>query len=130
MRRCKAPAAPLVLTHQHQRTHPHGKTLETMHHFTREVEAMNQAQTVGEISRRLPRLKRRDVAEVLAVMHELWLEALANGDEVTVGDLGKLVVQHQKFVGGGSVRQCGIRVYVRFRPTKRVRQAIREGQKQ
>jgi hypothetical protein len=34
MRRCKAPAAPLVLTHQHQRTHPHGKTLVMMHHLT------------------------------------------------------------------------------------------------
>lgn len=91
---------------------------------------MNHAQTVGEIARRLPRLKRRDVAELLAVMHELWLEALANGDDVTVGDLGKLVVQQQEFVGGGFVRQRGTRMYVRFRPTKRLRKAIREGEKQ
>jgi nucleoid DNA-binding protein len=88
---------------------------------------MNHAETVREIARRLPRLKRRDVAEVLAVMHEVWLDALANGDEVTVGDLGKLVVQHQRFMGKGIVSekmQCGVRVYVRFRPTKRLRQAI------
>lgn len=89
---------------------------------------MNHAQTVGEIARRLPRLKRRDVAEVLAVMHELWLEAFANGeDEVTVGELGKLVVQRQQYVGKGIVRgkaQSGVRLYVRFRPTKRLRQAI------
>lgn len=88
---------------------------------------MNHAQTVREIARRLPRLKHRDVVEILAVMHELWLEALANGDEVTVGDLGKLVVQRQSFMGKGIVNgkaQSGVRVYVRFRPTKRLRQAI------
>jgi nucleoid DNA-binding protein len=86
---------------------------------------MNHAETVREIALRLPRLKRRDVAEVLAVMHEVWLDALANADEVTVGDLGKLVVQHQEFVGRGAVRQHGTRVYLRFRPTRRLRQAIR-----
>jgi nucleoid DNA-binding protein len=91
---------------------------------------MKHAETVREIALRLPRLKRRDVADVLAVMHEVWLEALSGDGEVTVGELGKLVVQRQRFTGRGIVsekKQCGVRVYLRFRPTKRLRQAIQKG---
>ena len=98
---------------------------------------MNHRQTITEISKRLPRLKRRDVAEVLEVMTELWLDALAQPDQsVTVADLGKLVVDVQTFRIGGSVRQrlqqlhgsaapnTLKRIYVRFRPTAKFRQAI------
>ena len=85
---------------------------------------MNHRQIVTEISKRLPRLKRRDVAEVLEVMTELWLEALAQpGQTVTVADLGKLAVEVQTVRSGGAVgRQTLKRVYVRFRPTGRFRQ--------
>ena len=87
---------------------------------------MNHRQTVAEISKRLPRLKRRDVAEVLEIMTELWLEELAQpGQTVTVADLGKLVVEVQSFRSGGAVgRRTVKRVYVRFRPTAKFRQTI------
>ncbi len=87
---------------------------------------MNHSQTVTAISKRLPRLKRRDVAEVLEVMTELWLEALAQpGQTITVGDLGKLLVEVQSFRSGGAVgRRTVKRVYVRFRPTGRFRQFV------
>lgn len=87
---------------------------------------MNHRQTIAEISKRLPRLKRRDVAEVLEVMAELWLEALAQpGQTVTVADLGKLLVEVQTFCSGGAVgRRTVKRVYVRFRPTGRFRQCV------
>ena len=87
---------------------------------------MNHRQTVTEISKRLPRLKRRDVAEVLEVMAELWLEALAQpGQTVTVADLGKLAVEVQSFRSGGAVgRRAVKRVYVRFRPTGKFRQVV------
>lgn len=87
---------------------------------------MNHRQTVTEISKRLPRLKRRDVAEVLEVMAELWLEALAQpGRTVTVADLGKLLVEVQSFRSGGAVGQRTVkRVYVRFRPTEKFRQHV------
>jgi nucleoid DNA-binding protein len=87
---------------------------------------MNHRQTVAEISKRLPRLKRRDVAEVLEVMAELWLEELAQpGQTVAVGDLGKLAVEVQTFRSGGAVgRRTVKRVYVRFRPTGRFRQHV------
>ena len=98
---------------------------------------MNHRQTIAEISKRLPRLKRRDIAEVLEVMAELWLDALAQpGQTVTVADLGKLVVEVQTFHIGGSVKHrlqqlrgsaapnTLKRIYVRFRPTAKLRQAI------
>jgi nucleoid DNA-binding protein len=87
---------------------------------------MNHRQTVAEISKRLPRLKRRDVAEVLEIMTELWLEELAQpGQTVTVADLGKLTVEVQTVRSGGAVeRRILKRVYVRFRPTAKFRQAI------
>jgi hypothetical protein len=87
---------------------------------------VNHRQTVAEISKRLPRLKRRDVAEVLEVMAELWLEALSEpGQTVTVADLGKLVVEVQTFQSGGVVGKRPLRrLYVRFRPTGKFRQAI------
>lgn len=87
---------------------------------------MNHRQTVTEISKRLPRLKRRDVAEVLEVMAELWLEALAQpGQTVTVADLGKLLVEVQTIHSGGAVgRRILKRVYVRFRPTGKFRQHV------
>ncbi|MDX1991993.1 MAG: HU family DNA-binding protein [bacterium] len=87
---------------------------------------MNHRQTITEISKRLPRLKRRDVAEVVEVMVELWLEKLAQpGQTVTVADLGKLLVEVQSFRSGGAVgRRTVKRIYVRFRPTAKFRQAI------
>ena len=87
---------------------------------------MNHRQTITEISKRLPRLKRRDVAEVLEVMAELWLEELAQpGQTVTVADLGKLLVEVQSFHSGGAVgRHTVKRVYVRFRPTGKFRQHV------
>ncbi len=87
---------------------------------------MNHRQTVTEITKRLPRLKRRDVAEVLEVMTELWLEELAQpGQTVTVADLGKLLVEVQTFRSGGAVgRHTVKRVYVRFRPTGKFRQVV------
>jgi nucleoid DNA-binding protein len=87
---------------------------------------MNHRQTITEISKRLPRLKRRDVAEILEVMTELWLEELTQpGQTVTVADLGKLTVEVQTVRSGGAVgRRTLKRVYVRFRPTGRFRQMV------
>ena len=98
---------------------------------------MNHRETIRQISKRLPHLKRRDVADVLEVMAELWLDELAQpGKSVTVADLGKLVVEVQTLRSAGAIRnrllvtyghaapQTLRRVYVRFRPTARLRQAI------
>jgi nucleoid DNA-binding protein len=100
---------------------------------------MNHEQMVREIALRLPHLKRRDVAEVLEVMAELWLVELARpGATITVADLGKLLVEVQDMRSGGAVQrrmqaQRGSaaktlkRIYVRFRPTGKLRAAIMAG---
>ncbi len=74
----------------------------------------------------MPRLKRRDIAEVLAVQHELWLAALAQPDgSITLGDLGKLIVEVQTMQAAGVVGQRPLkRLYLRFRPTARMKRAI------
>src|SRR6187549_3935375 len=98
------------------KTHPQPKGSRTVHdaHFEHFIcqqdlkseDSMNHRQTIAEISKRLPRLKRRDIAEVLEVMTELWLDELAQpGQTVTVADLGKLVVEVQNFHSGGTVQQ-------------------------
>jgi len=101
---------------------------------------MNHRQTIAEISKRLPRLKRRDVAEVVEIMAELWVAELVQpGGMITVADLGKLVVEVQTLRSAGAVRrrlekQRGAqapetfqRIYVRFRPTAKFRQVIAKG---
>jgi len=98
---------------------------------------VNHSKTVREISKRLPRLKRRDVAEVLEVMTELWCKTLSQpGQTVTIGDLGKLMIDVQDVKIGGAIRQqlqqkhgsaapnILKRLYVRFRPTAQFRQAL------
>lgn len=98
---------------------------------------MNHRETVRTIHQRLPHLKRREVAEVLEVMAEVWLDTLAQPDGVvTVADLGKLSAEVQTLRSAGAIRQRLEamhgkaapqrlkRVYVRFRPTAKLRHAI------
>ncbi len=98
---------------------------------------MNHKQLVSAISKRLPYLKRRDVAAVLDVMTELWLaELIQPGQTITLADLGKLSVEVQTFHVRGSVRhhmehahgsetpETVKRVYIRFRPTSHFRKAV------
>lgn len=98
---------------------------------------MNHRETVRSIHQRLPHLKRREVAEVLEVLAEVWLDALAQpGGVVTVADLGKLSAEVQSLRSAGAIRQRLEamhgktapqrlkRVYVRFRPTAKLRRAI------
>ena len=98
---------------------------------------MNHSKTIQEISKRLPRLKRRDIAEVLEVMTELWCKTLSQpGQTVTIGNLGKLMIDVQDVKISGAIRQqlqqkhgsaapkILKRVYVRFRPTAQFRQAL------
>ncbi|HUN10567.1 MAG: hypothetical protein J0L63_01095 [Anaerolineae bacterium] len=87
---------------------------------------MNHCQLVREIARRLPRLKRRDITEVLAVQHELWLADLSLPEgSITLGDLGKLVVEVQQMEAGGFVGRRRLkRLYLRFRPTAKLKQAV------
>ena len=87
---------------------------------------MNHETMIATIHRHLPRLKRRDVAEVLDVMQEQWVKTLAEGDSITVGNLGKLMVEIQDMNAGGVLKTHKKlkRLYVRFRPTAKFRHAL------
>lgn len=88
---------------------------------------MRYRQTVNEIARRLPHRTRAEVAEVLEVMGEIWLEALHKpGTRINVANLGRLHIQIQRVPCRGAVRrhfetkgevpEYLTRVYCRFDP--------------
>lgn len=90
---------------------------------------MTHNELVREISRRLPRMKKRDVAEVLEVMTELWPKEWAQGTAVTVANLDKLTVKVQQMRSGGFMRlrlKASRRIQIRFFPTTTLRIAIDE----
>ena len=104
---------------------------------------MNHSEMIAAIARRLPQRTRREVAEVLEVMEELWLEELISPDGfVTVGTLGKITVDVHSVRSAGAVRKTMLahgvrasvlhRVVVRFRASSWLRsillQAYEEGE--
>jgi nucleoid DNA-binding protein len=107
---------------------------------------MNYRKTVTEIARRLPHYTQREVAEVLDVMRDLWLDELSqSGKTIALFDLGELSIEVQQMRISSAIRKTmanhrpGVtqpeklrRIYGRFRPSPRLRQVIatrfKEGQ--
>ncbi len=89
---------------------------------------MYHRDVVASIARRLPGRTRRDVAEVVEVLTEVWTDELVKGNEVIVPDIGRLKVEIQEMRAGGALGQHGRlrRVYGRFRPTPSLKQLIEE----
>jgi hypothetical protein len=88
---------------------------------------MRYRQTVAEIARRLPHRTRGEVAEVLEVMGEVWLEELRKPKaRINVANIGRLHIQIQRvpcrgavrrhFTARGKVPEYLTRVYCRFDP--------------
>jgi nucleoid DNA-binding protein len=89
---------------------------------------MYHREVIAAIARRLPHRTRRDVAEVVEVLTEVWLEELTNGSEVIVPDIGRLHIEVQDMKAGGALAYQGRlrRVYGRFRPTQVLKEKIEE----
>ena len=89
---------------------------------------MYHRDVIAYIARRLPHHTRRDVAEVIEVLTEVWLEQLIKGSEVIVPDIGRLSIEIQNMKARGALGQHGRlrRVYGRFRPTPSLKQLIEE----
>ncbi len=89
---------------------------------------MYHRDVIAYIARRLPHRTRRDVAEVVEVLTEVWSEELIKGSEVIVPDIGRLRIEVQDMRAGGALGQHGRlrRVYGRFRPTPGLKQQIEE----
>lgn len=98
---------------------------------------MNHSQTIQAVARRLPHRTKREVAEILEVVEEVWSDELLkpNGSVQVVG-LGRVSIEVQAVRSAGAVRQTLFekhgsearltlrRVYVRFRPSAALRAAV------
>lgn len=91
---------------------------------------MYHRDVIAYIARRLPHRTRRDVAEVVEVLTEVWSEELIKGSEVIVPDIGRLRIEVQDMRAGGVLRHQGRlrRVYGRFRLSANLKQRIEEGE--
>jgi nucleoid DNA-binding protein len=83
---------------------------------------------IAKIARRLPHRTRRDVAEVVELLLEVWSEELINGSEVVLPDIGRLSIEVQDMTAGGALAAHGQlrRVYGRFRPTPALKTKLQE----
>jgi nucleoid DNA-binding protein len=100
---------------------------------------MNTRQTVAEIARRLPDLRRRDVLEIFEVLAELWGVELAKSDgEIHIAGLGRLYVETHDLKATGVIRhqltekygnnapQTVQRRVIRFRPSEALHAAMKQ----
>lgn len=89
---------------------------------------MYHRDVIAKVARRLPHCTRRDVAEVVELLLEVWSEELINGGEVVLPDIGRLSIEVQDMTAGGALAAHGRlrRVYGRFRPTPQLKAEIGE----
>ena len=89
---------------------------------------MYHRDVIASIAWRLPHRTRRDVAEVVEALIEVWADELMKGSEVSLPDIGRLSIEVQDMTAGGALVEHGRlrRVYGRFRPTPRLKAQIGE----
>ncbi len=100
---------------------------------------MNTRETIAEIARRLPALRKRDVVEVLSVLIELWHDELSKPDgNIHITGLGRLYVEMHLLKATGMIRQRLIEKYgevapqtvqrrvIRFRPSEALYAAMKQ----
>jgi nucleoid DNA-binding protein len=104
---------------------------------------MNTHETVAEIARRLPDLRRRDVLEMFEVLAELWSAELSkpNG-EIHIANFGRLYVETHDLKATGVIRQRLIEKFgknapqtvqrrvIRFRPSEALHTAMKQESEQ
>lgn len=80
---------------------------------------MYHRDVIAKIARQLPHRTRRDVAEVVEILLEVWSEELIEGREVVLPGVGRLSIEVQEMQAGGALVAHGRlrRVYGRFRLT-------------
>jgi len=101
---------------------------------------MNNQELINAIARKLYRFTRRDVAEIIEVMEEIWREELARPDGyIHLHQVGKLYVEQQQLLTAGAVQKTLQqkyggktprhlrRVYFRFQPAEALKQTILNG---
>ena len=91
---------------------------------------MYHKDVIAAVARRLPHHTRRDVAEMVEVLTEVWSDELTSGGEVVLPDIGRLSIEVQVMQAGGALAQHGRlrRVYGRFRPTPSLKERMIHGE--
>ncbi|MCB9453319.1 MAG: HU family DNA-binding protein [Anaerolineaceae bacterium] len=89
---------------------------------------MYHRDVIAKIARQLPHRTRRDVAEVVEILLEVWSEELVNGGEVVLPGVGRLSIEVQDMQAGGVLVTHGRlrRLYGRFRLTETLKAWIAE----
>lgn len=89
---------------------------------------MYHREVIAAIARRLPHRTRRDVAEIIELLTEIWSEELITSGEIVIPDIGRLYVEVQDMKAGGALARHGRlrRVYGRFRLTLDLKRQIEE----
>lgn len=92
---------------------------------------MRHREMVAYIARRLPHQTQRDVEEVINVLIELMQDTLAQGETVSLPDIGALSIEVQEMRAGGAVVQHSpqetlTRIYGRFRPAGALRDLVQK----
>ncbi len=96
---------------------------------------MNHQQSIDAVARRLYRFSRRDVAEIMEVLVEVWREELLRPEgNVHIRGLGNLYVQLQQIEANGLAKQLMeqmgqpsgkvTRSYFRFHPTRALKRDL------
>jgi len=88
---------------------------------------MRQREMIAYIARRLPYQTQRDVEEVIDVLIELMQDELAQGETISLPDIGMLSVEVQTIRAAGAVRQQMLtRIYGRFRPAEALKDRLQK----
>ena len=91
---------------------------------------MYHKDVIAAVARRLPHRTRREVAEVVEVLTEVWSDHLVHGGEVILPDIGRLSIQVQVMQAGGALAPYGKlrRIYGRFRPAPSTKERMKHGE--
>jgi nucleoid DNA-binding protein len=92
---------------------------------------MRQREVIAYIARRLPHQTQRDVEEVIDVLIELMQDKLAQGETVSLPDIGTLSIEVQEMHADGAVVQHSpqetlTRIYGRFRPAAALKDRVQK----
>jgi nucleoid DNA-binding protein len=89
---------------------------------------MRHREVIAYIARHLPHQTQRDVEEVIDVLIELMQDELAQGETVSLPDIGILSIEVQEMRAAGAVRQQTLmRIYGRFRPAGELKDRVQKG---
>jgi nucleoid DNA-binding protein len=88
---------------------------------------MRHREVIAYIARRLPHQTQRDVEEVIDVLIELMQDKLAQGETVSLPDIGILSIEVQTLCASGAVKQQTLtRIYGRFRPAGTLKERLQK----